>query len=115
MMAGEFMDAGKLRTRLVLEAPVRTPDGAGGHEVEWQTVAEFFAHVEPARASTTVVGDATRQQLTHRVTLRHREDVHPSMRLLRNGQHVMRIDTVRDLDGTGRYLVCGCTETEGWE
>ncbi len=113
-MAVEFMDAGKLRTRLVLEAPVLTPDGAGGHEVEWQTVGEFFAHVEPTGAARTVTGDAPRQELTHRVTMRSRDDVEPAMRFLRSG-HVMRIETVHDLDGTGRYLVCGCTETEGWE
>ncbi|MCP1198133.1 phage head closure protein [Notoacmeibacter sp. MSK16QG-6] len=112
-MTVEFMDAGKLRTRLVLEAPVRTPDGAGGHEVEWQTVGEFFAHVEPTGVSATVAGGAVRQELTHRVTLRQRSDIAPAMRLLRNG-HAMRIETVSDLDGTGRYLVCGCTELEGW-
>ncbi|WP_158215851.1 phage head closure protein [Notoacmeibacter marinus] len=112
-MAVEFMDAGKLRTRLVLEAPVRTPDEAGGQDVQWHAVGEFFAHVEPVGARQTTEGEAERQEITHRVTLRHRNDVSPAMRLLRNG-HAMRVETVRDLDGSGRYLVCGCKEMEGW-
>lgn len=53
--------------------------------------------------------DQTLEKVTHRVTLRYREDLRSGMRLRKLGR-LFDIVTVHDPDETGRYLVCAVTE-----
>lgn len=39
----KFFDAGQLRTAMVLEEPVETPDGQGGFSVTWTERASVWA------------------------------------------------------------------------
>ncbi|WP_163269011.1 phage head closure protein [Chelativorans alearense] len=104
-----FIDPGRLRTELVLEAAVTAADGAGGHTESWQEVATVFAHVEPVRATNFFGAGQAHEEVTHRVTLRFRDDVASGMRFVKEGR-VLEIVTVRDADETGRYLVCRVRE-----
>jgi SPP1 family predicted phage head-tail adaptor len=108
-MATEFIDPGAFRTELVLEAAVALPDGAGGHEEDWQEEATVFARIEPVSARERFGADQRLERVTHRVTLRRREGLAAGMRF-RRGTRSLLIVSVHDPDETGRYLVCRTRE-----
>lgn len=108
-MRVEFIDPGAFRSELALEEPVTASDGAGGSTVAWSEVATLLARVEPARARSTFEADQRQETVTHRVTLRFRDDVRSGMRFAKQGR-AFEIVTVYDPDETGRYLVCRVRE-----
>lgn len=103
-MRVEAVDPGQLRTELVLERVVLTPDGQGGHVEEWVAVATLFAQLRPAAARGTFGADQTLEAVTHDVTVRARGDVASGMRL-RLAERIFDIVTAHDPDETGRYLL----------
>ncbi len=105
----KFFDAGQLRTQLVLEDPVETPDGQGGFAVAWTERATVWAMVEPSGSRAALFADRAAVLSTHRIWLRHRDDVRPGQRLKR-GVQSYRIDQAEDADGTRRYLILKATE-----
>ncbi len=106
----KFFDAGQLRTQMVLEDPVETPDGQGGFAVTWTEQAVVWAALEPAGGRAELYADRTAVLSTHRIWLRHREDVRPGQRLRRDTR-TYRVDQAEDADGTRRYLIVKATET----
>ncbi len=108
-MAGFFLDPGRLTHRLVLEVPATEADGLGGHEASWVEVETLDALVEPRAQASRFGADQTREETTHRVTLRHRGDVASGGRF-RLGDRIFEIVTVHDPDESGRYLVCRTRE-----
>lgn len=106
-MPGSFVEAGSvgaLRRRLVLEAPVATPDGLGGATQSYTAVAAFWAQVEWLSGSERWRAGRPEQFATHRVILRWRAGVDAGQRL-RDGGRIYEIRTVGDLDGDRRRLV----------
>lgn len=104
------LDPGALRTELVLEQATPVPDGAGGFAETWTALATLFAKVEPMVARETFGAAQTLEEVTHRVTIRHRPDVASGMRFSLGDRH-LAILTVHDPDETGRHLVCRTRET----
>jgi SPP1 family predicted phage head-tail adaptor len=98
-----------LRRRLTLEAPAAADDGFGGRTITWSAVATLWASVEPRGGSERSDADAVAAKLTHRVTLRHRSGVSPTMRFT-DGDRTLDIRAVFDPDGRRRRLVCLCEE-----
>ncbi len=96
-------DPGKLNRRLALEAPVETPDGAGGVTRGYQTVATLWAALLPVSARDAVVADAAGSTVTHRITIRAGVEVTTRHRF-RQGARIFSIATIRDRDGQGRFL-----------
>ncbi|WP_375690240.1 head-tail adaptor protein [Pseudooceanicola sp. LIPI14-2-Ac024] len=104
----------RLNRRLVLEAPVRVADGAGGFTQSWATLGTLWGEVLPrtgreregeglplARVGYRIVvraapvGDAARPQ--------------PEQRF-RDGDRVYPIEAVAERDVTGLYLICFARE-----
>lgn len=110
-MRAEFIDPGTFRHELALEAATRLPDGAGGYTQSWSEVATLFARIEPVSAANRFGADKQTATVTHRVTLRRRDNVRHGMRLSRRDR-VFEIVTVHDPDETGRYLVCQVREEQ---
>jgi SPP1 family predicted phage head-tail adaptor len=106
-----FLDPGRLRTELALEAATPIPDELGGFTQSWAEIGTVFAHVEPVSATARPGADQMLETVTHRVTLRRRDDVASGMRF-RKGPRIFAIVTVHDPDESGRYLVC-TTREEG--
>lgn len=104
-------DPGHLRTRLVLQAMTPQSDGEGGHAEAWSDVAELWALVEPASVRDRFAAGRPLPDLTHRVTLRFRDDLRSGMRFAGRARR-LSIRTVHDPDETGRFLICR-TEEEG--
>ncbi len=110
-MGAMFVDPGRLSARLVLEAPTELPDGQGGVSEGWAPVAELWGRIEPLGASPDEVAGAAIGRVSHRVTIRYREDVLHAMRFTHRGRHLV-IRAARDPDETRRYLICECEETK---
>ena len=106
-MAG--IDPGLFRTEVSLRGALRISDGQGGQDVGWTEAARFFAWVRPAWARQRFAVEGAEAVVTHRVTLRMRDDLASGMRLGWKGREA-EIVTVRDPDETGRYLLCEARE-----
>ena len=108
-MAVLFIDPGRLRTEIALEACAREPDGLGGFTETWVEAATLFACIEPITADSAFGADQTLETVTHRIALRRRDGVASGMRFNRQGR-LFDILTVHDPDESGRYLVCKVRE-----
>jgi SPP1 family predicted phage head-tail adaptor len=106
-MAG--FSIGALRHRLELQAPVETPDLAGGVARQWTKVATIWAAIEPAGSVATLVGDTPADLAACSILIRRRSDVVAGMRLLK-GSRIFKIRTVSDPDERGRRLRLGVEE-----
>jgi SPP1 family predicted phage head-tail adaptor len=100
---------GQLKRRLLIEAPVETPDGSGGVIRTYATAGAIWAAVTPL--SVREITDAARLGVvvTHRIVLRMRTDLSNRHRL-RLGARIFRIVTTRDQDGAGRFLEISAQE-----
>lgn len=96
---------GAMRRRLLLEAPVGTPDGAGGVIRSFETVAAVWAQVEWLSGQERWRAGRPEQAASHRITLRWRAGVDAGQRL-RDGEQSFDIRAVADPDGGRRRLVC---------
>jgi len=103
------LDPGLLRVELALQEASLTSDGMGGHTETWTTIATVFARIEPVGARSAFGADQTIETVTHRITIRRREDIRSGMRFVKYGR-IFEIATVHDPDETGRYLVCNAKE-----
>jgi SPP1 family predicted phage head-tail adaptor len=105
-------EPGRLRHRLTLEKPTPIPDGAGGFTIEWASAGTFAADVTPLRGDERRIGEGLSEVATHRIVLRHRDDVEGGDRM-RLGERLFRVKSVTDPDEDGRYLVCLAEEEKG--
>jgi SPP1 family predicted phage head-tail adaptor len=101
-MRAVFVDPGRFRTELVVEAP----EGDGG---DWIEVATVMAHVEPVTARARPGADQTIETVTHRITLRFRTGIGQGMRM-RAPLRAYTVESAFDPDETRRYLVCTARE-----
>ena len=108
-MGGMFVDPGRLNARLTLETPTETSDGQGGIAGGWTFVAALWARIEPLRGVSVEVAGADLAPVTHRITIRYRDDVRHAMRFVYR-RRALLIRAVRDPDESRRYLVCDCEE-----
>ena len=93
---------GKLRHRLVLEAPVETDDGAGGIARSYENLATVWAAIEPVSFTEQVAAEALGARLTHRITVRSGFDLTTRHRFVL-GARRFRILAIRDPDESGRF------------
>ena len=108
------MRAADLNWRLVLEAPARIADGAGGFTESWVARGHIWAAVH-VRGAGREVDQAARLQLS--ITMRalpQGAQARPDARMrFRDGARVYRIEAVQESDATGRFLTCFAVEEVG--
>jgi SPP1 family predicted phage head-tail adaptor len=95
-------DPGKLRHRLVLEAPAEADDGAGGVVRSYDVIATVWAAIVPVALAEQIAAEALGARLTHRIIIRTGLDVTTRHRF-KFGNRVFRVVAVRDPDETGRF------------
>jgi SPP1 family predicted phage head-tail adaptor len=110
-MGALIVDPGRLSARLVLEEADGLSDGQGGVVEDWQMVASLWGRIEPLRAKAGETAGAATASVTHRITIRYRDDVRHAMRFVHRGRHLL-IRTARDPDERRCYLVCECEESQ---
>ncbi len=100
---------GQMRHRVVLEAPLRVPDGAGGIIESWTEVAVLWARFIPRSGGEAFSADGISGTLTHDITLRPHPDLVPRNRitLLNKTYHIL---AVRPPAEPGGRVTCLCEE-----
>lgn len=85
-------------------------DGLGGRQLSWTRCFDVWAELRPVGAVRTYRSGSSHADVSHRVTIRYRDDVSPGMRFAKD-RRTFLVLTVFDPDETGRYLVCETRET----
>lgn len=99
---------GEFRHRLQLEQSATVPDGGGGYTISWNVIDTVWAVMAPIAGEERLLADALSGRVTHRITVRHRRDLKPSMRL-RQDDRIFEIRAVLDAYPYSP-LVCLCEE-----
>ena len=97
-------DPGLLRQRVQVERPIGTPDEAGGETIAWEAVATLWARIDQAKASEQAVAGHLAAVVSHKVTLRWRDDLAGGMRITFQDRR-FRILATFDPDERRRYVV----------
>ena len=103
---------GKLRQRITIEAGNPGSDGFGGQTDPWASpvvIDRVWARIEPLRGFEQLRGMQLEGRVTHRITIRHRDDVSPANRI-RFGARLFSIRTVIDIEERSRWLELLCEE-----
>ncbi|HBR1869575.1 TPA: phage head closure protein [Klebsiella pneumoniae] len=105
------MHAGKLRHRIVLQAPVKTQNPDTGAVINsWQDVATLWAEVSALSAREFIAAQASQGEMTTRITIRYRPDVTRKHRILFRGS-VYNIEGVLPDAVSGlEYLTLPCSQ-----
>lgn len=104
----------ELTRRLVLEAPVESPDGGGGTTRGWETLGVHWAEVRASAAVERTLGGIEASLVTHRLTLRWAPWGAPSRprahQRLREGERVYEVLGVTEADNHSRFLTVWARE-----
>lgn len=103
----------KRNHRLVLESPVRTPDGGGGFALSWAEAGALWGEIEVRGAVEPALGDRPAARVTHRITLR--AELGPGRRpepgqRFRLGARIFAILGVAEGDPAGATLIVHAEE-----
>lgn len=98
------LDAGLLRHRLVFQSLLRYIDTDGDTVEGWVTAFECWGAVEPLSAREFVSSQAVQSEVVARVTIRYREGVTATMRIVHRGQVFNIAGTLADKDSGLEYL-----------
>lgn len=101
--------SGDLRERLTIQQRTSTPDGQGGRDVEWSTLATVWAKVEPLSGTERVQAGAETAVVSHRVTVRYRSDFDASYRIVWR-RRVLEITALVSPDARREWLVVDCAQ-----
>lgn len=100
---------GQLSRRLTIQQSVSTPDDAGGSDTSWSDVATVWAKIRPLHGNEKLIGDTVTSRISHKVTIRFRSDLLPSLRFA-SDERFFDILSVVNIDEQNIWLECLCTE-----
>jgi len=108
------MSAPRLNRQLVLEAPVRVADGAGGYAETWTPLGTLWAEVTARTGAERAVANVPVSRVSYRIVVRGAPEG-SSMRpapdqRFREGNRRFVIRAVAECDAAGRYLTCFADE-----
>lgn len=102
------MKTPNLNRQLVLEAPERLADGAGGYEITWTALGTVWADIRPGSGREREVHSLPRSQVPLVVTLRAAPmaaDARPKAgQRFREGTRIYNINAVTEAAGSRHYL-----------
>lgn len=97
------MRAGQLRHRVQLQSKAKTPDGAGGNAVAWNTYATVWGNVVPKNVSEGMEEQRVRAKTQYTLTLRYMTGITAEHRVLYDGR-AMQIRGIQNKDERKREL-----------
>lgn len=108
------MKTPRLNRKLVLEAPQKTEDGAGGYVEVWNALGTLWAQVTARTGRETAQSGTSVSAMSYKIVVRgapfgNAERPTPDQRF-RDGARVFVIKAVADDDANGRYITCFATE-----
>lgn len=99
------MIIGRMGWRIILQQPVKTPDGMGGSSSDWQDVATVWAEFRiPNTKELTAIGTMI-SDLIRQISIRRRRDVRRGWRVLNDGR-IYLVKHTYDFDLETTVLVC---------
>ena len=103
-----------LNRALVLEAPQRVPDGAGGYAVTWVALGTLWGEVRPGSGREAAGEEINLAQVSYRITVRGAvvgspQRPKPEQRL-RDETRIFVILAVTEQDSGGQFLTCYARE-----
>jgi head-tail adaptor len=108
------MKAPVLSRPVLLEAPVRSPDGAGGFTAGWAVLGTLWAEIVPGSGGEQGAAGVSLSRVIHRVTVRGApvgaEGRPKAEQRFRDGTRLLRILSVTERDPDGRWLICQTEE-----
>lgn len=104
------MNPGEMREKVTIQAESRAADTIGGAALDWTEVATVWANVVPSSGGEFVRSEELSATVTHRVTVRFRDDLTAANRLVWRGVP-LQIRSVLP-DRWRRYMVLECEEGE---
>lgn len=105
------MQAGRLRTKLIIQEKIRKPDGQGGFSEIWAEFCQVYGRQIVRKADAVVIADQTSSVQMCRFETRFVDGVSPKMRALINTR-VFEIEAVYDPSQKRERLVLDCTELQ---
>lgn len=104
------MSVPRLNRPLVLEAPERMADGAGGFSEAWTAMGMLWAAIRAGNGREAEAAGLSVSTVPYRITVRAAPAGAPSRPLagqrLRDGARLFRILSVSEADAAARYLTC---------
>lgn len=108
------MSAPDLNRALVLEAPVQTPDGAGGFAQSWAVVGTLWGEVASGSGRDPAGVEITLATVPYRITVRAAPVGSPRRPLpeqrFRDGTRIYHLVAVTERGQDGLYLTCFARE-----
>ncbi|MCU1327432.1 MAG: head-tail adaptor protein [Bryobacterales bacterium] len=102
-------DCVQLRHRVTLQSLTLASDGQGGFDETWDTVADLWAEIKPMNGWERMQGMQLETPVTHKVTIRYRNDITAKDRLL-FGSRVLQIKELLNRDERNFWLDLKCQE-----
>ncbi|WP_170572315.1 phage head closure protein [Ruegeria atlantica] len=108
------MNTPRLTRKLVLEAPVRSADGAGGYTETWAALGTLWAEVTARSGAEREVGEASVSRVGYRIVVRGAPEgssmrPSPDQRFTEGARRFV-IRAVAERDPRGQYLICFADE-----
>lgn len=108
------MSAPRLNRALILEAPVRVSDGAGGFGEVWTGLGTLWAEVTARTGREMAQRGAPVSRMSFKIVVRgapHGAPDRPKpQQRFRDGTRIFTIQAVAERDPEGRYLTCFADE-----
>lgn len=108
------MNGVRLARRLVLEAPQRSGDGAGGFVETWVSLGVIWADVSARTGRERISGTAAVSTVSYKIVVRGAPYGSPArpqpQQRFRDGDRLFNIQAVAERDPEGRYLTCFADE-----
>jgi SPP1 family predicted phage head-tail adaptor len=101
-----------MRERLILEQLTETPDTIGGQADSWSELDDVPGDVQPLEGRELYQAQAVVPMLSHRVTIRYRDDVAVDKHRFRwlPSKALLEIRALVNRDGRRRFLVADCVQ-----
>ena len=107
------MKTPNLNRKLILEAPERVADGAGGYTDTWTPKGTIWAEVLPRGSGREVEASELNLKITIRAAPQGAPSRPDAAMRFRGGARIYRLEAVTEADAAGRYLVCFAKEEVG--
>lgn len=105
------MRIGGLKKRIGLESPILMADGMGGFSTTYKKEATVWAAIWSTLSSEAIRSGQLTLEITHRIRIRHRDDIKGSWRIL-HGEKYYSIVSIIDPNMDHKLLDLLCKETE---
>lgn len=104
-MSPRLVDPGELRHRLTFQAPTSERRPSGSRDESWADAFTVWGEVEPISGYERIQAMQTTAGLTHRIRIRYRAGVLPTMRILHRGRTFAVVAPPIDEGEAGAFLV----------